>query len=72
MTAPAIIAAGVLLIGVGVQAYGLAMTAQQVRRTYGHGPLARKAFVRTGWPHAVNVGGMVLWFLLLAWGGFWS
>lgn len=72
MTAPAIIAAVVLLIGVGSQAYGLAMTAQQVRRIYGRGAITRRMFLRTGWPHAVNITGMALWVLLLSWGGFWS
>lgn len=70
MTVPAIIAAAVLIVGIGIQAYGLAMTAQQVRHTH-RGALARRMFVRTAWPHAVNISGMALWTALLTWGGFW-
>lgn len=72
MSAPAIIAVVAIVIGIVVQGYGLVMTARQVRRVYGRGGMARRMFVRTGWPHAVNVGGMLAWAGLLTWGGFWS
>ena len=72
MTATQIIAADPIVIAVGVQAYGLAVTVRQARRTYGRGALARRMTVRAGWPHAVSAGGMLLWAALLAWGGFWS
>lgn len=68
---PQIIAVVFLAAAIAVQVYGLVMTAQQVRRTWPGGPMARRMFLRTGWPHAVNVAGMALWALLLEWGGFW-
>jgi glycine cleavage system aminomethyltransferase T len=70
MTAPAIIAAVVIVGAIGVQGYALWMTAQQVRRVYR--PFHWNTFVHAGWPHMVNVVGMLAWTGLLTWGGFWG